>query len=183
MRTAELAELAKMVSVYVKEPEHIMYIIMTISTEDIEGNDTHMLRKQYESRSNHPRHIILTDIRTGEVNDADEFVRKCREPHSFKIELADVEEAVAWWLRNVPPRDMAHDPICDVDMLMGKCVQYNQGEDAHIIIQDKSRFCCETTQSADYCNSLVKCIKAGAKFYKKENIDDIPFVEGPQGNS
>ena len=183
MRTAELAELAKMVSVYVKEPEHIMYIIMTISTEDIEGNDTHMLRKQYESRSNHPRHIILTDIRTGEVNDADEFVRKYREPHSFKIELADVEEAVAWWLRNVPPRDMAHDPICDVDMLMGKCVQYNQGEDAHIIIQDKSRFCCETTQSADYFNSLVKCIKAGAKFYKKENIDDIPFVEGPQGNS
>ena len=175
-----------MVSVFVKEPEHTMYLIMTISPKDIQGNDTYMLRVQYESRSNHPRHIILTDIGTGEVNDADEFVPKYRRPHSLKIELADVEEVMAWWLRDVPTRPLSEHPSCDVEMLMGKCVQYKQGGDVHISIQGESRFCFVTTDLADHpatCSLVVRCIKAGARFYKLEDLDSIiPFVEGPLGN-
>ena len=189
MRTAELAELAKMVSVFVQEPEHTMYFFVHIEPEDDLGNDTYMLRVQYESRGNRPRHIILTDMGSGNMTDASDFVPRHRltESHSLKVEPADVKQAVAWWLRNTPTRGAEDSPTCYVQVFMGKCVQYKQGEDVHISIQRKNRFCFENTDCADppvtICNLVVSCIQAGAMFYKLENIDDIaPFVEESSGN-
>ena len=179
-----------MVSVFVQEPEHTIYFFVNVQPEDDLGNDTYMLRVQYESRSNHPRHVILTDMGSGTITEADDCVARPRlaQSHSFKVESADVEQAVAFWLRNTQTRETEDSPTCYVEAFMGKCVQYKQGEDVHISIQRKTRLCFVSTDCADppvtICNLVSSCIQEGARYYKTENIDDIaPFVEAPLGNT
>ena len=180
-----------MVSVIVQEPEHTMHLLLNVQPPDSRGIDAYLLRVQYESRQSHPRHIVLIHLGSGKATSAlDEF--EIRHPlgwtHSFKVEMADVNEAVEWWLANcVSKRAAEDDSRCTVDMYTCKCVQVRHGEEVFMGVLDLAAggldvFCSVSNEETGVHGALQylesKCIKAGARFHKLEKVNDILPIEG-----